>query len=437
MKIIKFGLASFITLATAFLSVPAYALQRFPPPDFTTYKLPTTTTPAVRAEIFSYIDIGVLLIALVLASYFVLWKRSRRGIAGLSIFSLAYFGFYRHGCVCSIGAIQNIALSIADSGYALPIIVGVFFILPLIFALFSGRVFCAAVCPLGAIQDIVLLKSVKVPRGLASFLGLIPWVYLGAAVLYAATGSAFIICRYDPFVSFFRLSGSLPMLIFSGVMLLSAVFVGRVYCRFLCPYGAIIRLLSPLAKWRVTITPDECVQCRLCEDACPFGEIRHPSPQQNVIRRSEGKKRLGILLMLLPVLIAVGAGLGYIGSGKLSELNGTVRLARSVYMEEHGGKRNLTKETEAFWKHGQPSPELYRDALSIGKKFGLGAPIFGGWIGLVLGINLIGLSVRRQRIDYEADAAGCFACGRCYMSCPVERARRGDSSAKKLLEETE
>ena len=415
------------------LSLPARAAERFPPPDFTTgYTLPVTATPPPRADVFAFVDVGVLVAALLLASYLVLWKRSRRGIAALAIFSLAYFGFYRHGCICPIGAIQNVSLSIADSGYALPVVVGAFFLLPLIFALFAGRVFCAAVCPLGAAQDVVLLRPIKVPSRLAHCLGLIPWVYLGAAVLYAATGTTFLICHYDPFVAFFRFSGSTGLLIFGVVTLLAAVFIGRIYCRFACPYGALLRLISPLAKWRVTVTPDECVQCRLCEDACPFGEIRYPTSQE---KRSEGKQRLGLLLALLPVLIVMGAGLGYMGSGRLSTLDPKVSLAQRVWLESTDKVKGTTLETDAVRKHDTPKEEVYLDALAVTRKFRIGGPIFGAWIGLVIGLKLIGLSIRRKRTDYEADSAGCIACGRCYWSCPVERVRHGDLEAKKILED--
>ena len=82
-----------------------------------------------------------------------------------------------------------------------------FFMLPLVFALFSGRSFCAGVCPHGALQDLVLLKPLKVPLWLEHGLGILPFVFLGAGVLFAATGSAFIICQYDPFIPIFRLSG--------------------------------------------------------------------------------------------------------------------------------------------------------------------------------------------------------------------------------------
>ena len=139
--------------------------ERFPPPDFveTEHVIPSPTSPGPRQDIYEYIDAAVLLTALGLASYLVLKKRSRRAIFALTVFSLLYFGFWRKGCVCPIGSLQNIVFSIFDRDYAVPIVVVAFFLLPLIFTLFFGRTFCAAVCPLGAIQDMVLSRPVSVP----------------------------------------------------------------------------------------------------------------------------------------------------------------------------------------------------------------------------------------------------------------------------------
>jgi len=257
------------------LCATSFGIERFPPPDFTEtgHKLPVTTTPPPRAQIYEYIDVVVLISAIGLASYFTLRKRSRKSIFILMLFSLAYFGFWRKGCVCPIGGIQNVTLAIFDGGYALPISVLLFFLAPLIFTIFFGRTFCAAVCPLGAIQDIVILKPLSLPQWLSSALRLLAYAYLAFAVLFAATGSAFIICRYDPFVSFFRLSGDLNILVIGACLLIIGIFVARPYCRFLCPYAVILRPLSRLSKWHVTITPDECINCRLCEDTCPFDAI--------------------------------------------------------------------------------------------------------------------------------------------------------------------
>ena len=99
-----------------------FGFEKFPPPDFeeSDHRLPsldyiTDATP--RQNIYEYIDVAVLALALLLSSYLVLKKRSRRYIFILMIFSLLYFGFWRKGCVCPIGAIQNIVLSIFDNGY--------------------------------------------------------------------------------------------------------------------------------------------------------------------------------------------------------------------------------------------------------------------------------------------------------------------------------
>ena len=153
--------------------------------------------------------------ALGLASWLIYKRRSRKGLVALSIFSLLYFGFWRKGCVCAIGSVQNVALALCDRGYAVPLGVSAFFVLPLAFALFAGRSFCAAVCPHGALQDLVLLKPVKVPPWLEQALSVLPYIYLGAGVLFAATGSAFIICQYDPFVPIFRMSGR-TLMVLSG-----------------------------------------------------------------------------------------------------------------------------------------------------------------------------------------------------------------------------
>ncbi len=92
---------------------------------------------------------AVLVLALELATYFIYRKRSRGWVFALTIGCLAYFGFYRQGCICAIGAIQNVALTIFDHDYALPLTALLFFVLPLVFSLFFGRVFCSGVCPLG------------------------------------------------------------------------------------------------------------------------------------------------------------------------------------------------------------------------------------------------------------------------------------------------
>ncbi|MDH4238110.1 MAG: 4Fe-4S dicluster domain-containing protein [Phycisphaerae bacterium] len=403
----------------------ASGFERFPPPDFESgYVLPSPATPNPRQDIYEYVDTIVLLTALSLSSYLVLKKRRRRFIFVLSVLSLFYFGFWREGCVCPIGAIQNVALSVFDKDYAVPVAVMMFFLLPLVFTLFFGRTFCAAVCPLGGIQDVVLMRPVSVPQWLESGLRLFAYVYLAAAVLFAATGSAFIICRYDPFISFFRLSGNFNMLVLGVCFLFVGLFIGRPYCRFACPYGVILRQLSRISKWRVTITPDDCIKCRLCEDSCPFGAIKIPTEDWPAHDYNKSKRRLAFLIILLPILVLSFGWIGSILRPVTSRVHATVRLADRIYLEETGRAEDTTDASDAFRATGKDIKKLYAEALAIQARFGLGGWLSGGFVGLVIALKLIGMSLRRQRTDYEADRAGCMACGRCFEYCPKEHSKR-------------
>jgi len=428
---IRFAYIIIATAALLFPSGAASAFERFPPPDFESgYQQPSPTTPHPRQDIYEYIDVVVLLAALGLSSYLVLRWRTRRAIFVLMVLSLFYFGFWRKGCVCPIGSIQNIALSVFDPDYAIPIAVMLFFLLPLVFTLFFGRTFCAAVCPLGAIQDLVLLRPTSIPEWLESGLQLFAYVYLAAAVLFAATGSAFVICRYDPFVSFFRMSGSLNILILGVCFLFIGIFIGRPYCRFICPYGVILRQLSRISKWKVAITPDECIKCRLCEDSCPFGAIRAPTADWPAHDYNKSKKRLAFLILLLPLLVFSFGWIGFTLRPVTSRVHDTVRLADRIYLEETGQVQDTTDASDAFRATGKDIKALYAEALDIQSEFGLGGWISGGFIGMVIALKLIGHSLRHRRMDYEAERAGCLACGRCFEYCPKEHAKR------KLAKET-
>jgi NAD-dependent dihydropyrimidine dehydrogenase PreA subunit len=240
------------------------------------YKTPAVQKPLPRDFWLQVLDVLLLGAAMGLSVWLVIKRRSRKWALALTICSLAYFGFYREGCVCPIGSIQNVAVALTDPKYSIPMVVTATFVLPLGIALFFGRAFCGGVCALGAIQELVVLKPLQVPARLDRALGLLKYVYLAAAILLAikpALGRDFLICRFDPFVGFFRRTGAPHMLLLGGGFLLLGMFVGRPYCRYLCPYGGLLAWCTRLARRGVTITPDRELDCGLCTGACPYGAI--------------------------------------------------------------------------------------------------------------------------------------------------------------------
>jgi len=405
-----------------------FAELKFPPPEFESgYKMPQTQNPIPRSLLLQYADVFVLAAALGVATWAIYKKRSRKWVIGTSVFSLLYFGFYREGCVCAIGSIQNVSLGLFNSSYALPLGVIAFFALPLVFALFFGRTFCAAVCPHGALQDLVLLKPINVPQWLEQGLGIIPFVYLGIAVLFAATGSAFIICEYDPFIPMFRLSGSTTALTIGASFLIVGVFIGRPYCRFLCPYGALLRISSLFSKWRVRITPDTCTQCTLCAESCPFGVIREPAAAPSNSRALAGtRKRFLWSLAVLPLLIALSAFAGNQFAHAAARMHPDVRLAEMHVKKQSGvDPARAPKDQIALARAEQASTELLARAATVQRRIQIGGWILGGWIGLVVGLKLLGVAAGKRRVEFEPERSGCFGCARCFLSCPQQRMKDG------------
>jgi ferredoxin len=370
---------------------------------------------------WEYMDVAVLVAALLATYWMAVIKRSRQGILWVSAFSLAYFGFYRQGCICAIGSIQNVSLALFNSNYSIPLAALLFFLIPLAFALFSGRLFCAGVCPLGAIQELTGFRQVRVPKKVEAVLGAIPFVYLGLAVLFAATGSEFFICRFDPFVGIFRIDAPYTMVIFGSLLLVTGIFVNRPYCRYLCPYGVLQNIFSRFSSKHVTITPAECRNCSLCESGCPYDAILQSDPPSTAEKQPENKWKGSLIYIPVILLIAAGSALIlYNISPVLSGMNKNVRLAREIRLEKEKGVAASSKAAVAFFSSGKTEEELFGEEQAIIGRFRKGAPWTGLFMGLSLGIFLFMPSVRNRRTEYEPDRGRCFSCGKCFRYCPVK-----------------
>lgn len=413
-------LFAFMLFLAVFESLQAQQ-QRFPKPEFKTeYTQPSPTAPEPRGLAMEFVDVVLLVLVMSLTAYFAIKKRSRNGILLLTIFSAIYFGFYRNGCICSVGSIQNVVLAFADPTYTLSLFALLFFLLPLLFSLFFGRVFCGAACPLGAIQDLLIFRPITIAPWLRKALGVIPYLYLGLAVLYAATGTEFIICRYDPFIGIYRMNGPYLMIFLGIAFLLMGLFIARPYCRFFCPYGALLNITSRFSWKHLSVYPTKCIECKLCTTACPFEAIDFPDSEKERPDPRKSSRRFTLFFILIPVMMAVGGWIGSKSHVFLSKANQTVFLAELLisHPELQNDPKNIDIQT--FLASGKSLETLTEEARVIRDKFYTGSWILGAFLGLVIGFMAFNQLIYRRKNEYQANRGTCYSCARCLDYCPVE-----------------
>ena len=115
-------------------------------------------------------------------------------------------------------------------------------------------------------------------------------------------------------------------------------------------------------------------------------------------------------------------GGGWTGSKfheNLAHVNAKVRLANELQLASN--KEHQSEEISTFQSSGKAIEKLYADAASIVRQFYFGGWILGGFIGLVFGLTLAGLSIIPYRIGYWPDKGTCLSCARCLEYCPVKK----------------
>ena len=194
------------------------------------------------------------------------------------VFAVGYMGFYKSYLISVVNIFGLVSWNLPIVKY------NVAWYLLAIFTLAStvlwGRLYCGRLCAFGALtqlMDAVVPSKLRfeVPARIEARAAWIKYVLLGGVVVYFLVTQDMSIYRYvEPFWMF-GLFETTPLWIALGVLLLATVFVRNLYCRFLCPVGALLGVLSNLTVFRIKRW-SECKSCTICEKTCEWGAIRGP-----------------------------------------------------------------------------------------------------------------------------------------------------------------
>ncbi len=227
----------------------------------------------------------------------VLYNCNIKGFADANIYQgnikgLCVPGLNCYSCPGAIGAcpLGSLQTGLLSSRYKVP-----YYILGtlLLFGLFLGRFICGWICPFGFIQELIYKIPTKKIRknkvtGLLTYLKYIILVIFVIAIplLKLVPGFCKYICPVgtleggifftymDPAIR--KITGVLfTWKVFLMILiLLICVFCYRMFCRFLCPLGAIYSFFNPIAFFGIKVDDKKCIHCDRCVKNCRM-DVRH------------------------------------------------------------------------------------------------------------------------------------------------------------------
>lgn len=155
-------------------------------------------------------------------------------------------------------------------------------IIGLLLTVAFGPVICGWVCPLGTFQEWLGKLGRKIfgkkynnfiPAKLDKYLRFIRYIVLIIVVYLTATSAKLIFQDVDPYFALFNFWSdevTLSALAILGVTILLSLFVERPWCKYACPYGAVLGVFNLFRIFKVRRSPSTCINCKACDKACPM-----------------------------------------------------------------------------------------------------------------------------------------------------------------------
>jgi polyferredoxin len=155
----------------------------------------------------------------------------------------------------------------------------------ILISLVARKAFCSWLCPVGTLSEWlwqggreVFGRNFQAPRWLDIPLRGLKYLLLGffayavasmsVADLRGFMASPYALVADVKMLNFFRNIGTIGAIVVAG-LLFGSVFVRNLWCRYLCPYGALVGLVALVSPVRIRRAAEACIDCAKCANACP------------------------------------------------------------------------------------------------------------------------------------------------------------------------
>src|SRR5579871_3155334 len=145
--------------------------------------------------------------------------------------------------------------------------------------------FCGWLCPVGTVSEYlwrlgrkIFRRNFRLPRRLDIGLRSLKYILLGLFLFAVGSMSVVAIRAFleGPYgivddvkmLNFFRFLG-LTGGVVTALLVLASVLVQNFWCRYLCPYGALMGMVSVAGPLRIRRDHALCIDCGKCARACP------------------------------------------------------------------------------------------------------------------------------------------------------------------------
>ena len=154
-----------------------------------------------------------------------------------------------------------------------------------ILAILFGPVFCGWVCPLGSFQEWIGKLGKKIlgkrfgkviPKKVDNVIKYFRYVVLVWVVYVTARSGYLMFAEIDPYnalFSFWSSEVAIPGVIVLLVTMGASLVISRPWCRYACPYGALLGLSNKIRIFGIKRNESTCISCKKCDISCPMGIV--------------------------------------------------------------------------------------------------------------------------------------------------------------------